>query len=171
MQGNLFLPPREQSPMTTRHSRRIKLINVPFQMKLTLIFVGVAAVSLLLQILLFTKCLGDVAGMLPNDGAVLWAEMRTVFLGVFLTSTLAFLPLIFLVGVLTTFRIAGPIYRIETYLSAIVRGEEPTGLKLRKGDELQKLVDLLNQAFEVTQARAALPSRSSDERQAAGTAA
>jgi hypothetical protein len=157
--------------MPKLHTRRIKLINVPLQMKLTFIFVGMAAVSLLLQVLLFTKCLGDVAAMLPHDGAIFWAQMRSVFLGVFLTSTLAFLPLIFLIGVLTTFRIAGPLYRLETYLSSIVRGEEPSGLKLRQGDELQKLAELLNQALEVTRARAALPVRSADQRQTAGTVA
>jgi hypothetical protein len=155
----------------THHARRIKLINAPLQIKLTSIFVGMSALSLLLQVLLFTKCLSDVAQKLPSDGPLLWAEMRSTLLWIFFTSTLAFLPLIFLIGVLTTFRIAGPLSRLESHLRSIVQGEAPGPLQVRKGDELQGVAELLNRALEVTSARAALPARPSADRRPAETAA
>jgi hypothetical protein len=79
--------------------------------------------------------------------------------------------LIFLIGVLTTFRIAGPLSRLETHLRSIVQGEEPGPLRLRGGDELQGVAELLNRALEVTRARAALPARTSTDRRPAETAA
>ena len=57
-----------------------------------------------------------------------------------------FLPLTFLVGVLTTFRIAGPVYRFEQFLAAVRRGERPSDFHLRKGDELTDLAALINEA-------------------------
>ena len=50
------------------------------------------------------------------------------------------------VGVLFTFRIAGPVYRFEQFLSAVVRGERPRDFRLRKGDQLTELAALINDA-------------------------
>jgi len=61
-------------------------------------------------------------------------------------------------GKATAFRIAGPLYRFETYLRSIIRGEEPRDMKLRRGGALQELCELLKRALEVTRAAAALPA-------------
>ena len=129
-------------------NRRIKLINAPLQIKLTLIFVGMAALSLLLQVGLFTQSLAQVARELPNDGPVLWSKMGSILSGVFLTSMVAFLPVIFIVGVLLTFRIAGPLHRFKVHLASIAAGQRPGRVVLRKGDELNDLCELLNSAIE-----------------------
>jgi hypothetical protein len=50
------------------------------------------------------------------------------------------------VGVLSTFRIAGPIYRFEQYLRQVVKGEAEGPCRIRDGDELWDLCDLINQA-------------------------
>ena len=46
------------------------------------------------------------------------------------------------VGVAATFRIAGPIYRIKTYLRQVIDGEALPDCRLRKGDHLHDLADL-----------------------------
>jgi len=135
-------------------NRRIKLINAPLQIKLTLIFVGMAALSLLLQVGLFTQSLARVARELPNDGPVLWSQMGSILSGVFLTSAVAFLPVIFIVGILVTFRIAGPLHRFKLHLASIAAGQRPTHLVLRKGDELNDLCELLNSAIDRSSAGA-----------------
>lgn len=59
-------------------------------------------------------------------------------------------PVMTLVGILITHRIAGPAYRMRMHLEAIeTTGEIPGPCKIRKGDELQELCSLLNQAIEV----------------------
>lgn len=130
----------------TKYKRRKKLIKPGFQLRLTFIFVGLSALSLLLQFLLFQSALTRAALELPNDSSVLMGATSGVLREVLLVSFLAFLPLTFLVGVMTTFRIAGPVYRFEQFLKAVCRGERPRDFRLRKGDKLTDLAALINEA-------------------------
>ena len=130
------------------YQRRRKLIKPRLQLKLTLTFVGLSALSLLLQFVLFQNVLTEAALLLPNDHDVLVGETNGLLLAVLAVSFLVFLPLTFLVGVLATFRIAGPVYRFEQFLAAGRRGERPADFHLRKGDELTDLAALINEATE-----------------------
>jgi len=130
------------------YQRRRKLIKPRLQLKLTLTFVGLSALSLLLQFVLFQNVLTEAALLLPNDHDVLVGETNGLLLAVLAVSFLVFLPLTFLVGVLATFRIAGPVYRFEQFLAAVRRGERPADFHLRKGDELTDLAALINEATE-----------------------
>lgn len=134
--------------MQKTYRRRQKLIKPRLQLKLTLIFVGLSALSLLLQFVLFQSALTNVALELPNDSDLLMGATNGLLIRVLLGSFLVFLPLTFLVGVLTTFRIAGPIYRFEQFLDAVRRGNRPPNFRLRKGDELVDLASLINEATE-----------------------
>ncbi len=67
-------------------------------------------------------------------------------------------PLTISVGILVTFRIAGPIYRFETYLQSVARGENPGPCRLRKGDELQDLCDAINEALNALRSESQLES-------------
>lgn len=53
-------------------------------------------------------------------------------------------PLIFVLGLLSSHKIAGPVYRIEKTLYEIARGNLTPRVKLRKGDELWDLADIIN---------------------------
>jgi nitrogen fixation/metabolism regulation signal transduction histidine kinase len=127
-----------------QYKRRKRLIKPRLQLKLTFIFVSLSALSLLLQFILFSNRLTNVALELPHDSAYLLQESNGLLLQTLLSSFLLFLPLTFIVGVLTTFRIAGPLHRFETFLRAVRRGERPADFRLRQGDELQELAELLN---------------------------
>ena len=52
------------------------------------------------------------------------------------------------VGILVTFRVAGPVYRFEQHLGSLARGEDPGTCRIRKGDELQDLCASINAAVE-----------------------
>ncbi len=134
-------------PQTT-YKRRRKLIKPRLQLKLTLTFVGLSALSLLLQFVLFQSTLATAALNLPNDSALLMGATNGLLLRVLAFSFLIFLPLTFAVGILTTFRIAGPVYRFEQFLDSILRGGRPPNFRLRKGDELTQLAQLINEATE-----------------------
>lgn len=142
--GVLRWSPRP-SPMTSpQFRRRQKLIKPRIQLQLTLFFVGLAALSLLLEFVLFTNTLTSAALTLPNDGPLLLEQASTLLLTNLVVAFLVFLPLTFTVGVLATFRFAGPLYRFEVFLRQIKRGERPRDFCLRKGDELQEMAALLN---------------------------
>lgn len=127
-----------------KYKRKIKLIKPRLQLKLTMVFVGFSALSLLLQFVLFTSSLTEAALVLPQDGALLMEQTSGLLMKVIVTSCLLFLPLIFMVGILTTFKIAGPIYRFEQFLNSVHRGEKPDDCRLRSGDDLHDFCDLLN---------------------------
>ena len=130
------------------YRRRQKLVKPRLQLKLTLTFVGLSALSLLLQFVLFQSALAHLALELPNDSGHLMDASNEMLARVLLSSFLVFLPLTFLIGILTTFRIAGPVYRFERFLDAVRRGERPSNFRLRKGDELMELAALINEATE-----------------------
>ena len=129
-----------------KHRRKLRLIRPRLQLRLILVFLGMAALSLLLQFILFSASLSAMAERLPQDGAFLLESAGRVLLEVFVASFCLLLPMIFVIGVLTTHHFAGPVYRFETWLKQLIAGERPADCKLRKGDDLQDLCDLINEA-------------------------
>lgn len=126
--------------------RRIKLIQPRLQLKLVFASLGICMLGLLFECLYFAACLAELAVDLPQDGALVLESVRPMLVRVLLVSCLGILPLVFIVGVLTTFRVAGPLYRIEMFLKAVARGERPADCRLRKGDELMEFCELVNRA-------------------------
>lgn len=131
--------------MNPRSRRRLRLIRPRLQLRLILVFLGMAALSMQLQYILFMNALTKVAMSLPEDGLLLLDEMNGILGGILVASFALLLPLTFLIGILTTHRFAGPLYRFETFLKQVAAGQKPAPCKLRKGDELQDLCELLNQ--------------------------
>jgi len=127
-----------------KYKRRKKLIDPSLQLKLTVVFVGLTAMGLLLQFGLFARNISHVALRLPNDGLLLVNEMSSLVTSTLVWSFLVFLPITFVVGILTTFRIAGPLYRFRVFMTDILRGDKPADCRIRKGDQLQDFCDLLN---------------------------
>lgn len=131
-----------------QHKRRIKLIKPRLQIQLTLIFMSLSALGILMQFILFQSTLSKLAVGLPNDGSRLMEEMNGSLLGMLGVTLLAILPLTYLVGILTTFRIAGPVYRMEIFLREVAEKGYVYPCKLRKGDRLQDLADQMNTTLE-----------------------
>ena len=125
-----------------------------------LAFGGMAALALLLQHMYFIKILTDTALKLPRDGSLLLDQVDGMLLTMLVGTCLVMLPVTFLVGIVATHRWAGPLYRMTTYLRTVARGEGPGDCKLRKGDELQELCDLIN---DVTKEKRAAASSGDDE--------
>ena len=53
-------------------------------------------------------------------------------------------PIIFIIGLLFSHKIAGPVYRIEKSLDEIAKGNLLMKIKLRQGDELTDLAEMIN---------------------------
>lgn len=130
------------------YKRRKKLIQPRLQLRLILSFLGVALLALLLQFILFAATIATLAADLPQEGEILIERIPGYTIAVLAISIGVLLPLTFFVGILTTFRIAGPLYRFEQHLKAIARGEDPGVCRIRKGDELQEFCRILNAALD-----------------------
>lgn len=126
--------------------RTKKLVSPSIQLRLSLWFVGTTAAALLFQYLLVSRELTALAEHLPGDSERNQAELASVAWGTLRSSLLIVLPLIAGAGVLATFRLAGPLYAMQRFLERIVRGERPADCSLRRGDQLQELCALLNEA-------------------------
>ncbi len=126
--------------------RRIKLIKPRLQLKLVGVFVGLSGLGFLLQSLHVGLRLSELAASVPEGGNYLMAVMPELPLEILLVSFGMLLPLTIAVGILVTFRIAGPVYRFEKYLQQVIRGEEVGPCRIRQGDEFQELCELINQA-------------------------
>ncbi len=61
-----------------------------------------------------------------------------------LLSLLLLTPLVVLIGIMLSHRIAGPIYRMERFLEGIANGDITRFITLRKRDELKSLADGIN---------------------------
>lgn len=127
-----------------RTRRAFRLVRPRPQLRLLASFGTISALALLLQHLLFSRVLAQVARTLPSDGELLLEQADGLLLTLLIGSFVVLLPITFLVGIVAASRWAGPLERTERFLHAIVRGECPEDLRLRKGDELRELARLLN---------------------------
>lgn len=137
------------SPETARGGRKsgrsTKLVDRRLQLRLTGWFLVLSSLTMVFQFLLFTSVASKVALEPHSDPAAIYAAFSAACVRVLWISALVVLPATLLVGVLTTFRIAGPVYRLKAFLDAIRRGESPPDVQIRKGDELQDVCELLNE--------------------------
>ncbi|QDU65410.1 hypothetical protein [Engelhardtia mirabilis] len=148
--------------------RRQRLIKTRFQLRLIAIFAGIALLAQLFQTLLMGSYLAQLAARMPAGGPVLAEETPGVLVQTLAASSLLLLPLILLVGISATFRIAGPLYRFDQYLKGLKNGSEVELCRLRRGDQLQDLCQVINEATEPLRARnAARLAAESSEREAA----
>ena len=129
-----------------KYRRTIKLILPGLQLKLILMFLALNAVAMLLQYTLLMRSLVQVADEFPQDGLFMLDVLGPLLGRVLALTAFLILPLTFAVGVLATHRFSGPVYRFQVYLRQVIAGEKPADCKLRRGDELQELCGLINQA-------------------------
>jgi hypothetical protein len=138
--------------------RKKRLINPSLQLRLVAIFLCTAALAVQAEAILITYTLTKLAERMPTDGSLLLSELPE-FVRTNLLLTFAILaPTALGVGIIATFRIAGPLYRIEQFLTQMKEGRQIEACTIRKGDELQELCALLNDVTAPARAKAARES-------------
>lgn len=143
-------------PLITQ--RRRILVLPRLQGRLVAAFLSAACISTVVQMLLLNLALTTLANDAPAArGPLLEATPDILRTQILLTFGLM-VPLVIAVGLLETFRVAGPLYRIEQYLRQVVAGEKPQPCTLRQDDELHDLCRLVNAATQpAVRAAAAAP--------------
>jgi hypothetical protein len=130
-----------------KRSHLTKLVSPSLQLKLIGSFAGLSALSLLLQFVLLSMRISQLSARMPEGGDFLAEQAPGVLFGILVFSFTALLPITFAVGVIITFRIAGPIHHFEQHLEQVLRGEDSAPCSIREKDELQRLCVLINQAI------------------------
>jgi methyl-accepting chemotaxis protein len=124
--------------------RTKKLIERGLQLRLVCWFASVAVVGLTLQFILLTATMSNLAPDLSTNPAERYEQISSAIQRILALSIVVVLPVSIVVGILTTFRIAGPIFRIRGFLLQLKRGDCPRDIVLRRGDALQDVAQLLN---------------------------
>jgi hypothetical protein len=102
---------------------------------------------LLLFFNMVTLALAEASERNPQNAAALVGYFeRALWNRLYFTMGLLAL-LTFVLGIFTTFKIVGPLRRLEAYLQSVAAGERPGPLKFRTGDALQEFPDLVNAAM------------------------
>lgn len=134
-------------------TRKRKLILPGLQLYLTLSFLGMSVLALLFQFVVFANTAANAASALPNDADLFLGSFTSILVRTFLISTCVVLPLTVGVGILITNRVAGPVYRFQQHLQALVEHGESGPCRIRTGDQLQELCELINRTTEALAAR------------------
>jgi hypothetical protein len=129
-----------------RPKRRRVLAQPRLQLRIVLAFLSAACISTLVQVLVLSYRLNSLAESLPADGNLVLEQLPGILRSQVLLTFLLMAPLMLAVGVLETFRVVGPLHRFERYLRDLAAGKRPEPCRIRKGDELQGLCRLLNEA-------------------------
>jgi len=128
--------------MGRRNQRKKNLILPGLQLKITLVFL---TTSIAMAVLMAYVTVLTVADQTVGNFEVLPAVLPSI-LKAFAITLAVMVPITVLVGVLATFLVAGPVYRFKMFLQSIINGERPADCRLRDGDELKGLCELLNVA-------------------------
>ena len=130
------------------HKRRTKLIKPRVQIRLCLTFAAVAACCIVLQFALHQIAVANACLLHHGDGVAMAAELHKEVWRHLMLAIWLLVPLSMAVGIVATFRMAGPIYHLEKHLEAIAHGEDPGSLAFRKNDAFQEVAPLLNAAVD-----------------------
>lgn len=126
--------------------RRRYLISAAFQLKyvgLILIFIFLTA-ALCSYVVYYSAMLlmGEKLANVYPQGRLMAIVNHVNFR--ILMSVLLITPLVALIGILLSHKIAGPIYRMEHVLAGMASGDLTMHISLRKGDEMTGLADHIN---------------------------
>jgi len=133
--------------MMKKNLRSHKFIEPRIQRRFAFLFLSTAGTAALLQTIVLAYTLSSLAGELPNDGLLLSARIGKFLVTSFFITLGMLTPLTFALGISSTFKIVGPLYRFRVFLDQIRRGERPGPCRIRKDDELQDFCELLNEAM------------------------
>ncbi len=85
---------------------------------------------------------GRLVGILKSANLILFTRLGLIT------------PLVFVIAIVLSHRIAGPIYRIKKTLDEISKGDYAKRLHLRKTDELKDVADSINRAIDKLEEKA-----------------
>lgn len=139
-----------QSKLSLLFRRRRKLIRPDVQLRVVVIAVAVASLALLVNFAFsFSAAAAARSQITSGMSALAGFEIlqRELFRKFAISVSLA-VPCAVGVGILYSFRFAGPIYRIRKHLGEMRTGRWDRPCTLRTGDDLQDVCDELNGASE-----------------------
>jgi hypothetical protein len=132
-----------ETPQKFKRSK--KLIEPRIQIRFGLVFLAMAGVAALVQSTVMGYFLTGLASEMPTDGLKLRTSMPQVLGTSFLVTFCMLAPLMIIIGIRSTFKIVGPLYRFRVHLRGVLARQDSQPCRIRSDDELQDFCSLLNQ--------------------------
>lgn len=136
------------------YKRRIYIINPGFQLKFSLLVSFVIFLSSVIYPLtihtLITSIVDNIASTSPELSAQL-TDKKSSLIVILVLWQLGFTLLAFITCIFMTHRVAGPLYKLQKYLSSIRDGQFNGKLFFRKGDYFQEVAEDINETFDSIQ--------------------
>lgn len=129
---------------TSKPKRRRRFIDKRIQLKFVTAFACTAGLAVLVQSIVMGYVLASIAEQAPNDQLYLAQAVPRAVATSVVASFVLLLPATIMLGILTTFPVVGPLYRIRQHLASIIAGERPGPCRVRSTDELQDMCELIN---------------------------
>lgn len=144
------------APAASRHRRRY-LLDRGFQLKYALLMAAAGLVVALVFGLWLHQAHAQATALLTQDPETraLIARGDRLLLGAFVGIAVLLAAALFLLGVVVTHRVAGPVFVMGHYLAIMAQGRFPRMRALRRGDELKGLFRTFIDAVEALKAREA----------------
>ena len=134
----------------TMNPRKKKLIRLDVQLRVVLIALCVASCVLLVNFQLSLGAVASAAKGLKNGTSARAAieDLRISMINRFALSIGLTIPMAAVVGILYSFKFAGPIHGLSKYFNQLKLGPWNKRCSLRKGDDLQDLATAINDALD-----------------------
>lgn len=137
-----------------KYRRKQYLVAKKFQLKyigliLLLVFLTVAMCSYVIYYTMMLTMGDKLANVYPQGRLMSIVNMVNFRI---LLSMLLMAPLIVIIGIFASHKIAGPIFRIEKFLGAMADGDFSSPVSLRRNDELISLANGINRVVDSVKA-------------------
>ncbi len=125
-------------------TRRVKVVDGKFQYRM----VAISLFVVLLGLLVFAGVTALFYGISSAAGKAPSPEILLLILPPLLLNDLAIMIVAIVVGIATSHRIAGPVYRIAADIDRALAGERGVRVSLRRRDALSDLAEKVNALIE-----------------------
>jgi methyl-accepting chemotaxis protein len=125
-------------------ARKVKVVDGKFQYRMVAISLSVV----LLGLLVFAGVTALFYGIASAAGKAPSPEILLLILPPLLLNDLAIMVVAIVVGIATSHRIAGPVYRIAADIDRALAGERGVRVSLRRKDALSDLAEKVNALIE-----------------------
>ena len=125
-------------------ARKVKVVDGKFQYRMVAISLSVV----LLGLLVFAAVTALFYGIASAAGKAPSPELLLLILPPLLLNDLAIMVVAIVVGIFTSHRIAGPVYRIAADIDRALAGERGVRVSLRRKDALSDLAEKVNALIE-----------------------
>lgn len=136
------------------YKRRIYIINPSFQIKFSLLVCFIIFLSSIIYPMTIHTLISSIVehfALVSPEIATQFESRRSMLLIILILWQFGFTLIAFIVCIFMTHRVAGPMYKLQKYLSGIRDGQFGGKLFFRKGDYFHEVADDINDTFETIQ--------------------